>query len=126
MSRSHEIEAVVVAFNGCINRRDLTGLATLMTDDHVFIDSGGATHRGKATMKGQWKQFFASFPDYRNHFEVIVSDGNRVAVAGHSTCSVQALHGPALWSARVSNGLVVEWRVYHDTEANRRLLGLPA
>ena len=126
MPRNREIEAVVVAFNGCINRRDLTGLVALMTDDHVFIDAGGATHRGKETMKRQWEQFFASFPDYRNHFEVIVSDGNRVSVAGHSTCSVDALHGPALWSAQVSNGLVAEWRVYEDVTEDRHRLGLPA
>ncbi|MDF1500968.1 MAG: nuclear transport factor 2 family protein [Anaerolineales bacterium] len=32
---------VVAAFNDSINRRDLNGLAALMSEDHVFIDSNG-------------------------------------------------------------------------------------
>jgi hypothetical protein len=38
---------IVMSCNECINRRDLGGLSRLMTDDHVFIDSGNSTISGK-------------------------------------------------------------------------------
>src|SRR5882757_7583514 len=31
-------KSIVTSFNDCIGRRDITGLSSLMTDDHVFID----------------------------------------------------------------------------------------
>ena len=38
---------IVLAFNDCINRRDLDGLARLMTDAHIFIDSDGNRVAGR-------------------------------------------------------------------------------
>jgi ketosteroid isomerase-like protein len=43
---------VATGFNECINRRDLTGLAALMTEDHAFTSTTGATVRGKAAYEG--------------------------------------------------------------------------
>ena len=40
-------EAVVLAFNAAINRRDLSGLGRLMADGHRFIDTAGNTFAGK-------------------------------------------------------------------------------
>jgi ketosteroid isomerase-like protein len=34
-------QSTVLAFNDCITRRDIDGLASLMTNDHVFIDTEG-------------------------------------------------------------------------------------
>ena len=38
--------------------------------------------------------------------------------------SVDPLDGPSLWSAKVHEGRVSEWRVYEDTDQNRRNLKL--
>ena len=64
---------IVMWFNECINRRDLGGLSRLMTDDHVFTDSANNTISGKERCVEAWRGFFAAFPDYRNHFEHVVS-----------------------------------------------------
>jgi ketosteroid isomerase-like protein len=106
-------EAVVLAFNAAINRRDLPGLGRLMADDHRFIDTAGETFAGKPACLVAWRGFFASFPDYRNVFDnVRSSSGGIVEVHGRSECSVAALAGPARWRAVVADGLVVEWRVF--------------
>jgi hypothetical protein len=42
-----DIDAVL-AFNDAINARELAALTALMTDDHRFVDSAGATVDGKA------------------------------------------------------------------------------
>lgn len=50
--------------------------------------------------------------------------GATVAIVGHSVCpGNSALDGPALWTARIENGRVAEWRVYEDSAENRVRLG---
>jgi ketosteroid isomerase-like protein len=97
----------------------------MMTEDHTFIDSSDEVHAGKEMMVTGWKDFFESYPDYKNHFEYLETRGNEVFILGYSTCSYEPLDGPAIWTARVEGGLVAEWRVYLDTDENRRLLELP-
>ncbi len=116
--------AIANAFNDCITARDLDGLVALMTDDHAFVDSAGGTISGKVAAREAWRGFFAAFPDYRNHFDRVEVRGELVAIAGRSTCSVTALAGPALWSARISGDRIAEWRVYDDVPETRSALGL--
>ncbi len=115
---------VVYLFNQAINEQDIGALSGLMSPDHTFIDSSDEIHRGKETMVRGWIDFFESYPDYCNHFSVIESRGNLVLMTGHSTCSYDPLDGPALWTAKVENDLVTEWRVYLDTPENRKKLKL--
>jgi ketosteroid isomerase-like protein len=61
-------------FNVWINSADLEGLASLMTDDHTFIDSLGSVISGKSAVLAAWSSFFRAFPDYRNEFERHRSD----------------------------------------------------
>ena len=118
-------QEIVLRFNDAINARDLTKLAALMTDDHTFIDSSNEIHAGKKMMVSGWADFFESYPDYRNHFEYLETRGDTVFILGYSTCSFDPLDGPAIWTARVEKGLVVEWRVYLDSAENRQVLNLP-
>lgn len=64
------------------------------------------------------------YPDYENHFSTLESRDNLVLIIGHSTCSIEPVDGPALWTAKIENDLVAEWRVYFDTIDNRIKLGL--
>jgi len=118
-------QEIVLAFNEMINSRNLEGLANMMTDDHTFIDSSDDVHVGKEMMVAGWKEFFESYPDYRNHFSYLETRDEWVYILGHSTCSYPPLDGPAIWTARIEAGLVAEWRVYLDTDENRRVLELP-
>ena len=95
-----------------------------MAADHVFIDSAGSVFSGKDLMLKAWQDFFQQYPDYQNHFSSLETRGNEVIVVGFSTCSFEPLAGPALWTARVSGGLVAEWRVYIDTPENRKKMNL--
>lgn len=105
---------IVLRFNDAINARDLEGLAALMTDDHVFIDSADTRVSGKEAVLAAWRGFFEAFPDYRNVFERLNGDGDTVAVSGHSVCSYAPLDGAARWSARIVDGKIAEWRVHAD------------
>lgn len=115
---------LVVQFNECITRRDIDGLASLMTDGHTFIDKVGNVVAGKMTAIEAWRGFFKAFPDYRNTFEQWKADAGIVTISGRSHCSDQRLEGPALWRAVVADQALAEWRVYEDSPSNRQLLGL--
>lgn len=115
----------VSRFNGFINASDIEGLSAMMTEDHTFIDSANQKVVGKLGCIRAWQGFFAAFPDYQNHFEHVSANEELVAVMGRSSCSDARLDGPALWSAKVRDDHVSEWRVLEDTVPNRRLLGLP-
>lgn len=115
---------LVTAFNEAINRQDVDMLAALMADDHTFIGSEGERVVGKKAALEAWQTLFVQFPDYQNHFLRMYSDGQRVSVAGHSSCSNVVLTGPALWSVITTDDKLSEWRVYKDTPKNRELLGL--
>lgn len=116
---------VVQRFNACINEGNLESLSAWMTEDHTFIDSSGEAQVGKAAMVANWKEFFASYPDYQNHFDFFETRDNLVLILGHSTCSYEPLDGPAIWTARVRGRQISEWRVYLDTRENRQALDLP-
>lgn len=112
------------AFNTCITRQDLSGLADLMALDHVFVDSAGGRVIGKDKCVEAWRGFFAMFPDYRNVFEHVHATDGTALITGRSECSDARLDGPALWKAVVQNGRVTEWHVLDDTPEARRALGL--
>lgn len=118
-------QRAVIAFNEAINRRDIHALEKLMTDDHAFIDSANAVLAGKQAALNAWKGFFRAFPDYRNYWSTIGPRDGAVMALGRSVCSTEpALDGPAIWTAKTSDGKVSEWRVYEDTPANRKRLGI--
>lgn len=107
-------------FNEYINNQDIRGLSSLMTEDHTFIDRAGAIDKGKKSMTRGWTQFFENFPDYKNNFERVESRDNLVILIGYAYWSEKNKYDPAIWTAKIENDLVAEWRIYEDTEENRK------
>jgi uncharacterized protein (TIGR02246 family) len=108
---SSKLMSVALIFNERINEQDPEGLAELMTDNHVFIDSEGNKTKGKNVMKEGWRDFFKEHPDYRNKFTNVTVLDNVVVMIGYSTCSHKPLDGPNIWTAKIRGGHVSEWRV---------------
>ena len=121
---SKDPKLVALQFNECINNQDLNGLALLMTDDHAFIDREGNVGQPKQVMVQGWKRFFEMFPKYRNAFHRVQSKDNLVAILGFAFWTEEKPKDPVIWTATIMNDLVREWRLYADTEANRRQFDL--
>ncbi len=120
----NEAEHVAIQFNDCINSADLEGLASLMTDDHTFIDSeNGVTHLKKVMIEN-WRKFFELCPGYKNTFELVRADGDTVIIRGFAYWSEKQPHDPVIWTAVIADGKVREWRIYHDTAENRTIFHL--
>lgn len=116
--------SLVMRFNDHINAQNPRGLHDLMTEDHKFIDSAGDVDYGREEMTQGWRDFFKSFPDYRNLFSRVEARDDFVVILGRSVCKYEPLDGPAIWTAKARDGLMAEWRVYKDTEEVRRKLGI--
>lgn len=116
--------SIALRFNEMINSRNLTGLSDLMTEDHTFIDIPGRVHEGRDSMIVGWAEFFREYPDYRNNFTRVATNGNTVIMVGFSECSFDQLDGPSIWTAEIRDDLVAEWRIYEDNQEVRRLLNI--
>jgi hypothetical protein len=111
-------------FNECINAQNLDGLADLMTDDHTFIDRDGNIGQPKTFMIDGWKKFFEMFPVYKNYFTRVELKDNTVVILGYAYWSDENPYDYVIWTARIENDLVAEWKIYHDTEENRKKLNI--
>ncbi len=119
-----KLVSTALRFNEMINSRNLTGLSDLMTEDYTFIDISNHVHEGRDSMILGWAKFFREYPDYRNNFTTVTTNGNTVIMVGFSECSFEPLDGPSIWTAKIRNGHVAEWRVYEDSEEVRKLLNI--
>ena len=108
---SFALMLVALKFNEKINQRDSEGLAELMADDYTFISNSGEVTKGKDVNKKGWKEFFEEYPDYRNIFTTVTVQNDVVVMVGYSTCSYKRLDGPNIWTAKISDGRISEWRV---------------
>jgi ketosteroid isomerase-like protein len=112
-------------FNDHINSADIRALASLMSEDHRFVDSQGNIVSGKPACIAAWSGFFRAFPGYRNTFDRYYEQDNLVTITGFSDCpNHPELTGPAIWTATVMADRLTEWRVYLDTVTNRMNLGI--
>jgi ketosteroid isomerase-like protein len=114
-----EPRQIAEEFNQCINGQNLEGLARLMHEDHLFIDREGTRNGPKPVMVKGWKEFFSMFPDYRNTFRKIVTEGNRVYILGFAYWDAENPYDPVIWSALIRDNLIAEWVVHSDTPENR-------
>ena len=112
-----------------INTGDVDGIALLMTENHRFIDSLGNITTGRHEMKKGWEGYFKMVPDYRIDVEESFNNGNAVILIGKASGTYSpdgkahpeyAWTTPAVWFAKVEDGLIAEWRVYADNEPLRR------
>ena len=59
------LDEIVERFVKTINKHDAEAVCQLITEDHVFIDSGGEKYQGLETMKEGWAAYFKMMPDYK-------------------------------------------------------------
>ncbi|MBA3874967.1 MAG: nuclear transport factor 2 family protein [Anaerolineae bacterium] len=120
-------QTIALQFNSYFNSHDIDNLATLMTSDHVFIDVNNTTIEGKEKVLGMWQRFFENFQDdYRNIFEYLAVQNDVIIIQGHTVWTISELEDKSvnngLWTMKIRDGKVAEWRVYVDTPENRKQL----
>jgi uncharacterized protein (TIGR02246 family) len=128
---SESAKHIAHAFADAINHQSVEGIADLMTEDHVFVDSLGSRIAGKERMKVGWEGYFRMVPDYTIAIEETFVDGKEVVMLGtaqgtYSTDGVLRPENkwstPAAWRALIRGSLVAEWRIYADNEPIRQIM----
>jgi hypothetical protein len=121
---SRDPKLVALLFNECINSQDIEGLSSLMSEDHIFIDRKDDVYGEKEYMVKGWIDFFKQFPEYKNTFVRVDSRDNIAILLGYANWSKDSENDYAIWVAKIENDLVAEWRIYEDTEENKRRFNL--
>lgn len=120
---------VVLQFVDAVNAKDLPRIASLMTDDHRFIDSLGAAVSDVEEMRRGWQVYLEMVPDYWIEVDETYSNGEVVVLLGTASGTYttdgllraeNAWSTPAAWRARVRGNHIAEWQVFADNEPMRR------
>jgi len=114
---------VVFDFADAINNADVDKIYSLMTDDHLFIDSQGNKMEGKEKMRNAWTEYFRLFPDYKIEIEEIFEKDTSICILGFAGGTYKNIHDendlnhwrvPAAWKAIIKDNQVKYWQVYAD------------
>lgn len=122
----------VEAFVAAINAGDVEAIRTLMSEDHIFIDSLGNTRTGRAQVVESWHSYLTLFPDYRITIRSILTDKGDALLYGRAAATLhrdgKAVSSggweiPAAWRAAVEDAHITAWQVFADNKPVYALLG---
>jgi ketosteroid isomerase-like protein len=119
------------AFIEKINAHSLDGLCELMTEDHTFVDGGGAVTRGREAMRDAWQVYFSMMPDYLITAEHILAEKNIVGIFGKASGTYSSdgkLKRENKWQVPVAilaiirDEKIVHWQVYADNDSVSQII----
>lgn len=107
-----------------LNSHDLETLTSLMTEDHLFVDSLGNHVRGANIMQAGWRSYFTMCPDYWIRIRTLLSEGDTILSTGDAGGTIDGVSWriPAAWEALIRDGCVSEWRVFADNKPVHEIL----
>ena len=120
---SKDPKLTALQFNEYINNQDANGLYNLMAEDFwVKVKKEGIWNRD---MINGWNRFFKANPNYKNIFTRIESREDLVILIGYALWSKDSKEEDhCIWTTTIENDLLVNWRLYEDTEDNRKKLNI--
>lgn len=118
MKQAGDAAEIFTHFVAAINRHDVHALTTLMTTDHLFVDSLGHRVQGSSQMEVGWRGYFAMCPDYWIRIDNVIAEGAIVLAAGEAGGTIDGTqwHTPAAWKAVVREAKVAEWHVFAENK----------
>ncbi len=125
-----DVLKTVLSFVEKINDHDVDEMATLMSEDHTFIDSSGLVINGKKEMTKAWEGYFKWFPDYEITVVNTLLTNDSVGMFGIANGTFDSedpteedkFEIPAAWRAKVKDNLITEWQVVADNESVRDII----
>jgi predicted ester cyclase len=123
--------SVFKTFVDAINKANVTELEKLISEDHIFIDSGGRREQGREKMIEGWKSYFEMFPDYKIEIEDIIQSKKTIGAFGTATGTYNGKRGlipeniikmPAAWRAIIKDNKVKLWQIYADWTEGMKII----
>jgi ketosteroid isomerase-like protein len=128
MSNKADAESATETFQrfvAAINGHDVEALTSLMTSDHLFVDSMGKSMQGAESMQTGWRGYFAMCPDYWIRVRNLLSERETVLATGEAGGTIDGIawRTPTAWQAVFVGGQVSEWRVFADNKPVYEIMG---
>ena len=117
---------VVLDFVHAINSANVDKICSLMTVDHLFIDSQDNRMTGRENMKQAWIEYFELFPDYKIEINEVLQRDSLLCILGYASGTYKNLKNknnsnywriPAAWTAILIDNQIKVWQVYADNIA---------
>lgn len=114
---------VVDKFVAAINSHDVNAIGQLMSENHIFIDSGGGVYNDVEQMINSWPDYYKMFPDYKIEITETYVSGDIVILLGSAsgTYTSDGIFNaknhweiPAAWKAIVEGDKIKLWQVIAD------------
>ena len=111
-----------------INQRDAAGVAATLAPEVAFVDSHGRRSDGRKILMEAWRNYFATFPDYKIEIDKEQAITGGVLVLGHASGSYhgrpeRAWRIPIAIRAETQDGQVSLWQVFADTHLPYESMG---
>jgi ketosteroid isomerase-like protein len=112
-------------FVAAINDHDTRWLATLMTENHEFVDSLGERVRGRDLMTQGWAKYFTWMPDYKLEIDNFLIQDDVVGMFGTASGTYtvdgtlrpeNAWRIPVALRAVVHGERVQKWQIFADNK----------
>lgn len=116
---------IIYDFVSAINEHNVNLICSLMSSDHVFIDSHGNEVKNNHRMRAAWEGYFQWFPDYEIEIIDILFDGNMFAAFGFASGTYKGIKAkesenhwrlPAAWKIIINENKIALWQVYADSK----------
>jgi len=112
---------VAMAFVEAINSKDVDRMASLMTNDHKFIDGDGSEHSGKDRMTTGWRKHLELIPNLTLSISQHFEENETVVLLGWSSGTIvqngelkqeNSWRVPCAWRVLVESEKVAIWQLY--------------
>ncbi len=112
-------KAIITALFDAFNSHDSERLASFYSADaKVYSPESCEPTVGPDAIAAGYAEMFAQIPDIHDQLELVVDEGNRVAVTFTATGTVEGYQFalPIAAFIKIENGKITEDRVYFDTD----------
>jgi limonene-1,2-epoxide hydrolase len=112
---------VAMAFVEAINSKDIDRIASLMTNDHRFIDGDGSEYKGRDRMTTGWREHLELIPNLTLSISQHFEDNETVVLLGWSSGTIvhngelkqeNSWRVPCAWRVVVEAEKVAIWQLY--------------
>lgn len=109
---------IIQTYLSGINTHNVESMMTLLSEDHVMIDSQGKEVRGKKQLESAWRNYFQLFPDYSINVQKIMTFGDERIIVATASAGSNSQHWelPVIIKAKVQDDKIMEWQVFADTK----------
>jgi len=118
-----KMKNIVLDYIAAINEADLDRILSLMSDDHIMIDSQDHKMTGKDNLRQAWIGYFGLFPDYKIEVNEILEKDSLICILGYASGTYKNLKNddnsnfwkiPLALAAIIKDNYISQWQIYAD------------